>query len=333
MAKGIRVNLLAKELGVESKLILQKLKEEGQGDTAPNHMSVLSLGLAESVREWFSGHQPGGTPVENAPPVVLAAKPTSTRGHKKREETTAPSAAQTEVAEATPVAVPPPSVIVERSTAPVALEPRSGVYVPEVPAPVAPKAAPTDPPSALPPVMEPAVTIAPTTPRDSSTIQVSPLGHSIYKFVDCMSYWLGEQDEGTKDLVKKLIGHFESHLLDAKKAQATGNDQDLERYVHAALLTQFCILEGCILLLWDQYCYEQGDANQANDLKLKCLCRLASQKTGETEKVNFPYRKIRDGLLHARSHFLPSTMPSPAEVEKHARLMDEFLRRLDTVLE
>jgi len=32
--KGIRINALAKELGVESKSILHKLKEEGLGDVA-----------------------------------------------------------------------------------------------------------------------------------------------------------------------------------------------------------------------------------------------------------------------------------------------------------
>ena len=52
--------MLAKELGVESKAILQKLKGEGLSDAAPNHMSTLSLGLAESVREWFSSGQLSG---------------------------------------------------------------------------------------------------------------------------------------------------------------------------------------------------------------------------------------------------------------------------------
>ncbi len=60
MATGIRVNQLAKELNVESKLILQKLKDEGLGDEATNHMSVLKLGLATSVREWFSEGGGGG---------------------------------------------------------------------------------------------------------------------------------------------------------------------------------------------------------------------------------------------------------------------------------
>jgi len=76
LAAGIRVNQLAKELGVESRAILQKLRDEGLGDQAPNHMSVLKLGLAASVREWFSSGDGGGggTAVETAPPVEAAVK-------------------------------------------------------------------------------------------------------------------------------------------------------------------------------------------------------------------------------------------------------------------
>jgi hypothetical protein len=83
--KGIRVNALAKELGVESKAILHKLKEEGLGDAAPNHMSVISLGLAESVREWFMHIGGGGTAVETAPPVEVATKPKTSRSRVKKK--------------------------------------------------------------------------------------------------------------------------------------------------------------------------------------------------------------------------------------------------------
>ena len=84
---GIRVNELAKELGVESKSILSKLKDEGLGDAAPNHMSRIPLGLAESVREWFA-HIGGGvsTAVETAPPVETLTKPKRTIVKKKRVE-------------------------------------------------------------------------------------------------------------------------------------------------------------------------------------------------------------------------------------------------------
>ena len=112
MAKGIRVNLLAKELGVESKMILQKLKEEGLADQAPNHMSTLSLGLAESVREWFSsGAAAGGTAVETAPHVEVVTKPKTVRKTKKKSEGSSTDEAGTEVAvaEAPPAPAPAPS--------------------------------------------------------------------------------------------------------------------------------------------------------------------------------------------------------------------------------
>ncbi|MGH7215418.1 MAG: translation initiation factor IF-2 N-terminal domain-containing protein, partial [Tepidisphaeraceae bacterium] len=83
LAKGIRVNQLAKELGVDSKGILEKLRAEGLGEKHPNHMSVLPLGLAESVREWFA-HAGGGTAVETAPAVeVLTATKLRTSRKKK----------------------------------------------------------------------------------------------------------------------------------------------------------------------------------------------------------------------------------------------------------
>jgi translation initiation factor IF-2 len=83
LAKGIRVNQLAKELGVTSKDILDKCRAEGLGDKVPNHMSVLSIGLSETVREWFSSVAGsaggGGTAVETAAPVEVVAKPKKPR--------------------------------------------------------------------------------------------------------------------------------------------------------------------------------------------------------------------------------------------------------------
>ncbi len=94
MAKGIRVNQLAKELGVESKMILEKCRKEGLGASVPNHMSTLSAGLAETVREWFhAGHSEVATAVETAAPVAMEelakpkAKPRPSRRKKKGDET------------------------------------------------------------------------------------------------------------------------------------------------------------------------------------------------------------------------------------------------------
>lgn len=75
MSKTLRVHNLAKELGVESKEIVAKCAAEGI--ELKNHMAVISLGLAESIREWFSAGE-DVTTVEVAAPVDLAKvrKPT-----------------------------------------------------------------------------------------------------------------------------------------------------------------------------------------------------------------------------------------------------------------
>jgi len=47
-----RVYILAKELGVKSSAIVKKCQDEGL--EIKNHMSVISAGLAATIREWFS---------------------------------------------------------------------------------------------------------------------------------------------------------------------------------------------------------------------------------------------------------------------------------------
>src|SRR5438128_8845677 len=89
-AKGIRVNQLAKELGIPSKLILDRCKAEGLGEQAPNHMSLISLGLAATVREWFAGGGGGvATAVEMATEAEAAeaeARPKPSVRRKKKME-------------------------------------------------------------------------------------------------------------------------------------------------------------------------------------------------------------------------------------------------------
>jgi translation initiation factor IF-2 len=153
LAKGIRVNLLAKELGVESKAILQKLKEEGLSDVAPNHMSTLSVGLAESVREWFSQAQGGGgTAVETAPHVEVSTKTKAARSKKKKEAGTTEDTPEAEPT-ATTVDAPPAPVVVEPPAAP---EPPPAPVI--IAPPIAPPPPPPPAPVALPapPVMAPA---------------------------------------------------------------------------------------------------------------------------------------------------------------------------------
>jgi translation initiation factor IF-2 len=202
LATGIRVNQLAKELGVESKAILQKLRDEGLGDLAPNHMSVLKLGLAASVREWFAdgtGGGGGGTAVETAAPVDVATKTKAPRARKKKaEDSEPPQDTFVEVAEPPVVEHPmrirerPPGTrikgppyITELGEAPPAVTDAPGAPPPvapsapsfpsiaaEAPAPAAPPAsAPPTPPPAAPAVHRPAtVPVDRAAPRPTVTL-------------------------------------------------------------------------------------------------------------------------------------------------------------------
>ena len=138
MAKATtRVHLLAKELGVNSKAIIEKCKAEGL-DQVKNHMSTISAGLAATIREWFSEGE-HATTVETAKRVDLK----KVRVKRKKKEPTpeeveaaaaaaAAEAAAAEAAEAAegevaaPVAEEAP--VTETEVAPVA-EPASELAV------------------------------------------------------------------------------------------------------------------------------------------------------------------------------------------------------------
>lgn len=85
MAEKLRVHMLSKELGVTSKAIVEKCRlEEVEGIT--NHMSTVSAGLAETIREWFS-EGAHATAVEQAAPVDLkkVRRPARKRKPKKAD--------------------------------------------------------------------------------------------------------------------------------------------------------------------------------------------------------------------------------------------------------
>lgn len=58
MAEKMRVHILAKELRVPSKTIIEKCRAEGV-DSVKNHMSTLSAGLHATISEWFSESEEG----------------------------------------------------------------------------------------------------------------------------------------------------------------------------------------------------------------------------------------------------------------------------------
>jgi translation initiation factor IF-2 len=84
-----RVHLLAKELGVKSKAIIEKCQAEGLD--IQNHMSTISAGLAATIREWFSEGE-HTTAVETAAPVDLK----KVRVKKKKKVEPEPAAEEPE---------------------------------------------------------------------------------------------------------------------------------------------------------------------------------------------------------------------------------------------
>ncbi len=83
MSQPLRVHTLAKELGVASKAIIAKC--EAEGIVLKNHMAVISAGLAESIREWFSGGQDVTSVEESAAVDLDAARRTARRAKAKHE--------------------------------------------------------------------------------------------------------------------------------------------------------------------------------------------------------------------------------------------------------
>jgi len=175
LAKGIRVNQLAKEIGIESKAILARCRDEGI--VVANHQSTISVGLAETIKEWFAGQgsAEGGTAVAIAP-AETAVKPKTARppvrkrvGGDEAPHDDADAAAHDQelpAAEAPTVEAPVFKPAVETPaapvvTAPVTLQPAAPVSI----APSTPSVSPTPSPVATPkaPTSQPTVT-APTAP-------------------------------------------------------------------------------------------------------------------------------------------------------------------------
>ena len=181
LAKGIRVSQLAKELGVKSKDITDKLAAEdmltpdGKKYAAS---STVSVGLSMTVREWFAGVEGGETAVETAEPVKAEVK---TRVRRKKAEEDIPETEEgglaTAVAEMPKVRRPAARRHVEEEVVEEAAESEADVIAPEAPAieePTVgvPEEAPIRPAAEAPaPVAEPE---APRAPAARLGRQISP---------------------------------------------------------------------------------------------------------------------------------------------------------------
>jgi len=184
LSDKLRVHTLSKELGVTSKAIIEKCKSEGvEGVT--NHMSALSAGLAETIREWFSvaDHK---TAVEEAAPVDIDAVRVKRRGTRRKKA--APESAPAEAPEAGPAVEVAEAPAEEQAVTAVAVEeppaPPAGptIIPPEIvtvetpeapPAPLAeptPEAHPEEPVVARPAAHAPAV-VPPAPPKPPEVIR------------------------------------------------------------------------------------------------------------------------------------------------------------------
>jgi translation initiation factor IF-2 len=196
LAKQLRVHQLAKELGVASKAIVDKCQAEDVA-AITNHMSVVTAGLAASIREWFSEGE-HGTTVETAEPVDLKKVRRRRRktDHKasaasvaEPEETAEPAPTREEAGVATPEAqqdqptaaqqVPDErvasqaAVLEEPAAAPVEAQVLGAP--PEAPAPPG-----VEPPSGEAVPTEPAVAAAPAAPEGPTvTPEALPVGEQV----------------------------------------------------------------------------------------------------------------------------------------------------------
>ena len=103
-----RVFEIAKQLGVKSKSVVEKCHAEGIPATViKNHMSTVSVGLEQTIREWFAsesgGEASGSTAVEQSDKVDLE----KVRDEKPKRARKAASADESDSEGGTAVASPP----------------------------------------------------------------------------------------------------------------------------------------------------------------------------------------------------------------------------------
>ncbi len=172
MAKQKRVFEIAKEIGIDSKVIVAKCHAEGIPEaTIKNYQSAVSAGLEATIREWFSDHTASAsTAIETAEKVDIAtAKKAAPRKRKKSEEEAADQAgggiAVAAPPETSAPAAPEPASPVRSH--PVAI-PKPRVAPLKAPAPAAPEPAKRDIPALEPVAVAPAAPVAKTAAKPES---------------------------------------------------------------------------------------------------------------------------------------------------------------------
>lgn len=107
-----RIFELAKELGIKSKAIVEKCHAEGiPKDVIKNHMSTISIGLEQTVREWFSSENTEESPhtaVEKTERVDLEKARSPKKATKAKQAGSEEYEDEGSSGKATAVAAPPP---------------------------------------------------------------------------------------------------------------------------------------------------------------------------------------------------------------------------------
>ena len=109
-----RVYILARELGIKSSAIVEKCHDEGLD--VKNHMSVISAGLAATIREWFS-ESDNITTVETAEKVDLRKARVRKKAVRKRPAKKAKEQKKAEPAEVAAEASTEAAVVTEEKPA------------------------------------------------------------------------------------------------------------------------------------------------------------------------------------------------------------------------
>ncbi len=148
-----RIFEIAKELGIKSKAIVEKCHAEGiPKDVIKNHMSSVSIGLEQTIREWFANESEGEenphTAVEQAEKVDMDKARAKKKAAKRASDDDGGDDSSDDSSTTTAVAEPPKATKARPAAAAPAPEPEDD----------APKAAKAEPakPSAPAPVRVPA---------------------------------------------------------------------------------------------------------------------------------------------------------------------------------
>ncbi|MBT3198612.1 MAG: translation initiation factor IF-2 [Phycisphaerales bacterium] len=168
MAK--RIFELAKELGVTSKIVLEKCRAEGI--EIKNHMSTVKAGLAATIGEWFSEIGDGGSAVETTEHVDLDAAHKEAEKKRKRKKTSepeAPVAVEPEKSETEPVEEQSPDEAPDDTVVEAVSEPVEAVETPAVEEVV--QEAPVE-------TVETVETVEPVEPAEPSTADTAPVAEA-----------------------------------------------------------------------------------------------------------------------------------------------------------